>query len=460
MKSKIAKHFIKMGITALITTIPFVSFASDFKTSKYQEDMRQTVKILQKKGYIEPRINVFIKENKSIGDRYDIFVPAENYSAILNKNSCDVTITLSKTGDRAYLSQRNDIKDLTSPKNENQKKISREFMLLHEVSHCQFETFNDVFLIKNNPQLQKEVNFYFKHAEGSSSSASPYLLLNENFSDTYAAIQLLKIYGDTKDVKHVINQISLERQDDDLLRPSIEPIDSHYTHFSLLEVLKEESINKIKSISQPEELMRFALEIANKGTFTVLSTYQDSLDSLFEKESMLESTLMNVHNNSIINFLASNDFKNKSKLIKENITELTFFQQLGNEVIQKVKLKRKYDNKKQIAPLSETEIIQLTELSEIVLLAKYEDAFKKIDSVSSDFKKYILSEHEPVLNQKISSATTKQEMIEKRIGMLNEYKIRSFEIEKIIDSTNKLDILEKIKDLRPRLIKTINYNPN
>lgn len=456
---KIASNFIKMGIAATIIAAPALATARDLITSKYQDEMRQVVKASQDKGYLTAKINVNIKENKTSGARYDSFMPSENRADILSQKGCDVTITLSQTGDRVYMAHYDDIKELTAPKNDMQKKLSREFILLHETSHCQFETMDEVFLIKGNPKLQKEVNYYFKHTYGSLMSDSAYLMLNENFADTYAAVQLLKIYGDNLDVKSVIHQTSLERQDNDLSSAMTGRIDSHYTHFSLHEVLTKENMDKIKATSDPAQLRQIALEISNKGTFTVLATYSDALQTLFEQYSMIESTLLNANNNSITSFYAASNANSKIKF-NQISTDASFFQQLGNEVLKKINLDRKLDKNKNIALFSEEEIIKLREVAKDVFHSRYENEFEKIDEVADKFKKYITDNHKTVLEQKTDIETTLEKLEEKRVGMLKSYDVRLKELEGMGNLFEKINVLKNIQSLRPDTSNSSNFSPS
>lgn len=458
---KIASNFIKMGIAATIIAAPALASAAgnDLTTSKYQDEMRQVVKETQQKGYLTAKTNVAIKENKTSGARYDSFQPSENHAEVLNKKSCDVTITLSQTGDRVYMAHDDDIKELTAPKNEMQKKLSREFLLLHETSHCEFETMNEVFVIKGNPQLQKEVNYYFKHTYGSLMSDSPYIMLNENFADTYAAVQLIKLYGDTKDVKSVINQTSLERQDQDLSNAMTGRLDSHYTHFSLHELLTKENIDKIKTTSDPTQLRQLALEIANKGTFTVLSTYSDALPTLFEQFSMVQSTLLNANNNSIKNFYSAQHLDTQFGANQPNVT-VSFFQQLGSEVLKKAPLERKFDADKHVDGLSKDEITKLQEVAKEVFQEKYGDEFEKIDDIGNQFKKYITDNHQPVLSQKTDVATTLEKLEEKRVVMLKEHATREHQLDNMGNFFDKFNILKNIQSMRGDPSKTSTMKPS
>ena len=458
---KIASSFIKMGIAATIIAVPALAAAggNDLTTSKYQDEMRQVVKVSQEKGYLTAKMNIDIKENKYTGERYGAENHGINQADVMSKASCDVTITLSKTGDRAYMAHDDDIKELTAPKNEMQKKLSREFMLLHEASHCQLETMKDVFLIKGNPQLQKDVNYYFKHAYGTESSDSPYFMLNENFADTYAAIQLLKLYGDTPDVKAVLHATSLEREDQDLSNGATKKLDSHYTHFSLQEVLTKDNLNKIKSTSDPAELRQIALEIANKGTFTVFSTYAEVLPALFEQNSMIDSTLINAVHNSVSALLESSTSKFKLSFNKPS-EDVSFFKQLGQETANKAQLKRTYNSNKEVADLSLPEQTKLRETSRNVFHERYGDEFEKIDAVSEQFKKYIVNNHKPVLEQKTAIKTTLEQLEEKRVVMLKNYELRGKEIENSGNFMDKANVLKNIQSLRPDTSKTSTFNPS
>jgi hypothetical protein len=325
---KIASSFIKMGIAAAIIAAPALAAAGELTTSKYQDELRQVVKVSQDKGYLTAKMNIDVKENKYTGERYGAENHAINQADVMSRASCDVTITLSKTGERAYMAHDDDIKSLIAPKNETQKK-----------------------------------------------------------------------------------------------------------------------------------LRQIALEIANKGTFTVFSTYAEVLPELFEQNSMIDSTLINAVNNSVSNFLDSNNLKFKLGFSKPS-EYVSFFKQLGYDTINKANLKRKYDSDKQIADLSPEEQIKLRAISRDVFHERYGDDFEKIDAVSDQFKKYITSNHKPVLDQKTDTKTIFAQLEEKRVVMLKEYEVRAKELESTGSFMDKANVLKNIQSLRPDTSKTATFSPS
>lgn len=458
-RMKLASNFIKMGITATLISIPLLASAGlELATSKYQDEMRDVIKISQEKGYLKSNINLSIKEALT-DSRYNRLTESENHSNIIDKEKCDVTITLSSKGDTVFMADSENLKAITANQNEEQKKISRHFLLLHEASHCEFSKTKDVFLIKDNPQLQKEVNYYLKHAWGTDQIDSPYSLLNENFADTYAAVQILKIYGATSDVKKVLNNMLLERQDMDLSYSVGGKVDSHYTHFSLAELLKKENMEDIKNTSKPEELKTLALKISNQGTNTVLATYSDILPGLFEQQTMIDSTLINANNNSISAFIASNTLKINLEAVQTSST-LSFFEQLGNEVLLKNPIPRSYNTSKAVVSWTESQIKQMTELSSSVFKNRYENEWEKIEDVSNKFINYVKTTTTPDLNEKTDVSTTFAELEIKKLKIIKEHQERSIELDSIGGFFNKIKSLQNIQNIRGDMSSSKKLTPN
>lgn len=374
---KKVSHFIQMGTLAFLMASSVFADNIASSTSKYQGEMKKAIKQAQDKGYLNKDIKIQVKEVNANGI-YKPDLTASNQSNILAKQ-CEVIVSISKSGDTVLVATDKDIQDKTNPQNNIQKKMAREFILLHEASHCEFSSFKDVFLIDKQPELQKDVNYYFKHMVGNEQTDSMYSLLNENFADTYASIQLIKLYGANKDVLHIINKTVLERQDTYLTYTAQEKLDSHFTHMSLIKTLKEENIEKINITNKSEALKRLALEIANIGTKQILAQFPEHVTSMLEKTAMINSTFSNAEEKSIQYFINN-----------ESSKQDTFFSQLGDEALSISKVKRKFKNNQAIALTQEQEL-NLVMNSKNVFEIKFENKFEEIEKITISLKSHLES---------------------------------------------------------------------
>lgn len=374
---KKASHFIKMGTLAFLMTNHAFAGTMELNTSKYQGEMQEAIKQAQDKGYLSQAIKTQVKEVQT-SQRYIPDLRSINQSNTLAKQ-CEVIVSFSKSGDTVLMATDKDIQNKTNPQNNIQKQLAREFILLHEANHCEFASLKDVFLIEGQNQLQKDVNYYFKHMVGNELTDSMYSLLNENFADTYASIQLIKLYGSNQDVLQIINNTLLDRQDMYLINTAQEKLDSHFTHISLLEILKEKNIEKINSFNNPDELKIFALEIANIGTKKILAQFPEHVTSMLEKTAMINSTFSNAEAKSIQHFIN-----------KDSSPEETFFSQLGNETLKISNLKRKFKNNRPIALTQEQELKLVTN-SKNVFELQFENKFEEIEKITIAFKSHLES---------------------------------------------------------------------
>jgi hypothetical protein len=191
---------------------------------------------------------------------------------------CVVNLNFDTLGRSPYLGEDQDLKLLSSLKNETQKQMLREFIALHEHYHCEFSG------VKNPVVFGKDLEQTSKVMKGMQSLASENLFssytdtVNENFADVSALMSLVKEYGaDNKDLKYVLEVVSTQRQDTFLQNE----MGVHFTHFTLENALKPENLKKIEEISNGQDFQSVGLTLANKG----------AARAFYEKDKMRKATL-------------------------------------------------------------------------------------------------------------------------------------------------------------------------
>lgn len=276
------------GIAAKEAALAVSTQASTSAFDQQFSESTQLLRELGQKGYLISNVNFRLQNFKSsFKGRYREAAPNEA-TANPTQGTCSFVRTLTEQGQDVYLGETDEVKAITTPRNEEEKKLARDFLTLHEAAHCDIALYHQVIVLPDNPQLAQNAQFYFRYLKTFQGKMSFYDLLNENFADASAAIELIKLRGATPSVLHVLNNMVLERQDRELYGLQRDVVSDHNTHLSILEVLKPHSIEKIKALDTPKDLRDMALEIANQSTLRLLSEH-----SQFIKDSLNEGLLLN-----------------------------------------------------------------------------------------------------------------------------------------------------------------------
>ena len=93
-------------------------------------------------------------------------------------------------------------------------KLYNKLVLLHELSHCEYSLINKFYLEKKSPEKQEKLNKLFDIYKNDKTKIVINDLVRmqmENFSDTLAAMMLIKINGNNKQTKDVINLLLKSR---------------------------------------------------------------------------------------------------------------------------------------------------------------------------------------------------------------------------------------------------------
>lgn len=169
----------------------------------------------------------------------------------------------------------------------SEEKLRTEFAVIHEAAHCNLYSTATPF--KNaNKEVEDILNKYYKFSgstyEKDAVYQSIYYTLHENYADTLASMEIIRKYGDTKEVVSMLTKINAERNDV-AVSLSKKGFDSHSTGYSLEEVLKPENISKIMLAPSSKDLQNMALDIANQSTTKVIATYGD-IGKIVSNESL------------------------------------------------------------------------------------------------------------------------------------------------------------------------------
>lgn len=255
----------------------------------------------------------------------------------LADGSCQIDISLTPEGFVSYLGSlenKSNYFDTVRPQNKVESEVMRKFMVLHEGSHCLFSTFSYPILINDNEVLEKNMNFLFKLGAASYSSEnkliknnSLYQLLNENFADSFAAINLIKQYGKNSDVINMLHRIATQRYEQALVIETKMSLLAHDTHFALNEILQLETIDKIMNMEDYNLLKILALEIANRSVANVL--INNTVSQAINKNSIISGI-----RNNLIDMNLQKQSESTKRLF--TITNYQFFSNEDNSFIFKI----------------------------------------------------------------------------------------------------------------------------
>jgi len=205
-------------------------------------------------------------------------------------NICKMRLTFDEKGNIPFLGKGDEIKIATQLKNERQKEIARQFVALHEQSHCEFSAIENPIKIKGEShEYEQKMGHYLKDLDalylgfGESTKLSYIKTINESYADVSAMVALIKEYGkDDKDLQYVLKSIGTQRHEAYLNVGA----ESHDTHVAIRKLLTSENLSKIDSINTQKEFRDFVLTIANDGVQTLLTQRPE-----FAKESLTKENL-------------------------------------------------------------------------------------------------------------------------------------------------------------------------
>lgn len=224
---------------------------------------------------------------------------------------CEISLTFDDYGNIPKLAnEEGDILSVTALQNNTQRKMAQEFIALHEYYHCEFTTMeNPILTPGKNSDFNKQINYAFKDQVSAAAlqKVSYIDTLNENFADTAAAMNLIMKYGlDNPDFKFVMDSIKTQRH----AKYFQSEFDSHFTHFSLEQLLEPNNLEKLQQIKTQidnnpspttyQQFSQFALEIANDGTNKIIVNNTKMAQSMLSVETIAYSVFKNL--NTLLHF--------------------------------------------------------------------------------------------------------------------------------------------------------------
>lgn len=306
-KKKFGK-FLLLGLTVLSLAGPALAQDNQFEHSlpgTFQNEVAEVQATSVNAGYVGNNIHIathILHEN--VGSNYEKIQDLSettNNSLTHDNGVCDVNITYSQDGRSAFLGYTDEMAKLSSPQTEAQLKLNREVVLLHEMSHCEFAKIHNPLLVDGNAQLQEQVNYFFKYnasfnSDERGSASSMISTLNENFADTYAIIQMIKIHGLTPDMTQLIHSMGAQRAERTLTQGEDDVVEAHATQNAIKEILEPATLTKIQATNDPEALKHIALEIANHSVGKMYSTYHDITQNTHSLSSFEDGALSMILN--------------------------------------------------------------------------------------------------------------------------------------------------------------------
>lgn len=280
--------FLLLGLTILSLAGPVLAQDKEnngnMQPGSFQHEVAEVQAKSENAGYVGHNIHISTHiMHENVGNNYEKIQDlgeTTNNSITRDSGECDVNITYSQDGRSAFLGYTDEMQKLSSPQTEAQLKLNREMVLLHEMSHCEFAKIHNPLLVDGNPQLQKKINYFLKYNDGSRNSeagkaSSLVTTLNENFADTYAVIQMIKIHGMTPDMTRMVHSMAAQRQEKTLLQGEVDFVEAHATENAMKDILQPSTLEKIQNTQNPDNLKQIALEIANHSVGKLYATYFD-----------------------------------------------------------------------------------------------------------------------------------------------------------------------------------------
>lgn len=400
--------FFKKGLLILGTTLFFANpltanspiIANIQKpTDIFMNTVLSELKLSQNKNYVPNNIVVTLKPLE-----LKIHERSEDYTANTRADGkCEIIISLNSEGYVDYagsMENRLEFHHITIPQNQQEAEIMRQIMVLHEASHCEFSNFQEPLLVKGMPQLQKNLNYLYKnssfsqskfsHNEQEQKNSSIYQLLNENFADTYAAIQIIKLHGAKPQVLNMLLRFKVQRHEQSLLFSRSYGLESHDSHFALEEILEPDNIQKILNTDDAQELKIIALEIANNSIGKVLVNH--SFEQAINKKSIIRGIVETIDRIKFQEFVIANNQFNRITNYQFHINENnSFIFKVAKAIKSDINLSM-YEDQKSLSDKYKFVDYNLANMSGFSH-SKYVNSF--INTINNQYKNYIYTNFKP-----------------------------------------------------------------
>lgn len=266
---------------------------------------------------------------------------------------CKIKLSYSDEGAIVPLSKDDgQLLNLTALKNERQKQMAQEFILLHEYFHCEFTDVNNPIRVPGkNAQFNETLNYALKDIYNSvpMQTVSYMDTLNENFADVAAASTMYMEYGNNADFAYVIDAIRTQRH----AAYFQNTYDTHMSHFSLNALFTQENLEKLSQIAQAisnkpdlihaKQLRDLALDVANQGTMQMTANNINMREMMLNDRTMISSFIIGAQ--SALRYAQMDQTVRKPtdapNMMSKNVSRgLTY--QVSQEVAQALKSKAVY----------------------------------------------------------------------------------------------------------------------
>ena len=247
--------------------------SSELKVSKASIVSREFLNIEKNQDLFDQKINpsqIFVFGNPNEVDHKNyMFSKAEAKKGL---EQCSTVLSVDKNGDQVSLLPSSIDKSGMVFGSVEEKRLFYKFVLLHELSHCEFST-NETTKFKKyslgNAEVDQVVNDLFNSANASRYNNPFNRHFQEHYADVYASMILLREESNTELVTNVLNKITSLR--------SIGAVDGDYEHlttYSLEQLKHPEIMAKVKSLPI-DKLPDLAMEMSEKGVALTLATSTD-----------------------------------------------------------------------------------------------------------------------------------------------------------------------------------------
>lgn len=371
---------------------------------------------------VEPtKVTITEKDNTVIEkEEYDL---SENHSIRLSQH-CKVNLSFDKFGNTPYLGHDDQLMNVTKFQNERQKDMARQFVALHEQSHCEFGSINNPVLLKNaSKDIVARSNYLLKDMEvmnvdwGHGGSQLNYVgTVNESYADVSAMMLMIKEYGiNDSDLKFVLKAVEVQRNDNYLQKGAEE----HDTHIAIKKLFEKENLEKVEHLNDIHSFQQLALEIANDGVQNLLTQRKDFTEKTFTQENFAFSVMVNLVRLTKKEILTNEEKENFTTTIWKEGVESGITYEIAKEILKEVDLKKyNFDLKNPSHEKMNASIIDfasevMNDPVNVKIMEKVYEHFKEITDI---FKEQMYKNHETKLTE-FDSKATKDEVM-KRVGTL------------------------------------------
>lgn len=414
-------------VGAMMTGIFSMSHAETNKIS--EKEIQQNLETLFKnkinQGFFSEKSIITAKIIKNNNKNQDY----ESTSTRLG-DICKIAVFFDKKGNIDYLGKDEELKEITKLKNETQREMARNFLFLHEQSHCEFSAIEDPVRLEGmSDELNKKVNYALKDLDVISVFSNDGIKeisyihnLSESYSDVSAITLLIKEHGlENNDLQYLIKTIEVQRKDKYIQTSS----GDHNTHTSIEILLKPENIEKINDLSNIKDFQDFVLKVANEGVQKIMFEKKETTERSFSSNNFSFSVLANMlklSKEKTISISERKDYQSH-RWVNENQAGMAYF--VAKDIIKDVDLTgfdingiKKVEGKEpQTALELMIEVISSNPSKSNYLEKSYEAFIKTV----ADFKKEVYKNNEmklPITN----TIETSEQIIKRVIDLRNKFK--------------------------------------